>query len=513
MREPACWEMRWPEVAVLDGNAAALGIEQASLMDSVGQWLAAHMLIRGEEEPHGQVLFLCGPGNNGGDGFAAARYLHEYGLGTMTVWMHFWGVSILASHDAQRGQTAQEARDSVNQKLVPIHVWPEIPEPRPFDPYPHSSHPFDKCGEFVLVVDCLLGAGASGPGYSLRPPIKEIAAWAAGLGLPVIACDIPTGLGGPDVLRADATITFHSIKQGLDLPEAGKVSVKELPWPAEVEDCGPGDATRYPTLDASARKGDRGRLWVIGGGPYHGAPLLAGMAAARSGCDLVHVAMPSAAAARAEWPTTLIPEELPDEDKLTEASLEHIASAFEARPPQALVIGPGLGRDEATMQAVSALLEQASQSGTPAVIDADAINALPEGAWPTGLQGVATPHAKEAERWLAGASPVEALADCTGESVTIVVTGPEDTLTGPEGRFCRATGGHSRMAVGGTGDLLAGTIGGLLAQGMSAWPAARLGCALLREAGARAAQSTGPGLLAEDVPVEIARVLAEWTEA
>jgi len=221
--------------------------------------------------------------------------------------------------------------------------------------------------------------------------------------------------------------------------------------------------------------------------------------------------MPSAAAARAEWPTTLIPEELSDEDKLTEASLEHIASSFEARPAQALVIGPGLGRDEATMQAVSALLEQASQNGIPAVIDADAINVLPKGAWPTGLQGVATPHAKEAERWLAGASPAEALADCTGESATIVITGSEDTLTGPEGRFCRATGGHSRMAVGGTGDLLAGTIGGLLAQGMSAWPAARLGCALLREAGTRAAEKTGPGLLAEDVPVEIARVLAEWT--
>jgi NAD(P)H-hydrate epimerase len=416
------------------------------------------------------VLVLCGPGNNGGDGFVAARYLREWGV----------EVSVLASH-------ASAGTD--------VCVWPERPS-----------------GEWALVVDCLLGAGASGPGYSLRGQIKDIAAWAAGLGLPVLACDIPTGLGGPDALQADATITFHSMKQGLGSPDSGDITVVPLPWPAEVEDCGPGDATRYPTLDASARKGDRGRLWVIGGGPYHGAPLLAGMAAARSGCDLVHVAMPSVAAGRAEWPTTLIPEELPDEDKLTGSSLEHIAIAFEARPPQALVIGPGLGRDEATMQAVSALFEQASQKGIPAVIDADAINALPEGAWPTGLQGVATPHAKEAERWLAGASPAEALADCTGESVTIVVTGPEDTLTGPEGRFCRATGGHSRMAVGGTGDLLAGTIGGLLAQGMSAWPAARLGCALLREAGARAAQSTGPGLLAEDVPVEIARVLAEWTE-
>ena len=464
--EPARWELRWPEVAVLDGNAAALGIEEASLMDSAGKALAATAL----EMTDGAVLVLCGPGNNGGDGFVAARYLREWGV----------EVSVLASH-------ASAGTD--------VCVWPERPS-----------------GEWALVVDCLLGAGASGPGYSLRGQIKDIAAWAAGLGLPVLACDIPTGLGGPDALQADATITFHSMKQGLGSPDSGDITVVPLPWPAEVEDCGPGDATRYPTLDASARKGDRGRLWVIGGGPYHGAPLLAGMAAARSGCDLVHVAMPSVAAGRAEWPTTLIPEELPDEDKLTGSSLEHIAIAFEARPPQALVIGPGLGRDEATMQAVSALFEQASQKGIPAVIDADAINALPEGAWPTGLQGVATPHAKEAERWLAGASPAEALADCTGESVTIVVTGPEDALTGPEGRFCRATGGHSRMAVGGTGDLLAGTIGGLLAQGMSAWPAARLGCALLREAGARAAQSTGPGLLAEDVPVEIARVLAEWTE-
>ena len=463
--EPARWELRWPEVAVLDGNAAALGIEEASLMDSAGKSLAATAL----EMTDGAVLVLCGPGNNGGDGFVAARYLRERGV----------EVSVLASH-------ASAGTD--------VCVWPERPS-----------------GEWALVVDCLLGAGASGPGYSLRGQIKDIAAWAAGLGLPVLACDIPTGLGGPDALQADATITFHSMKQGLGSPDSGDITVVPLPWPAEVEDCGPGDATRYPTLDASARKGDRGRVWVIGGGPYHGAPLLAGMAAARSGCDLVHVAMPSVAAGRAEWPTTLIPEELPDEDKLTGSSLEHIAIAFEARPPQALVIGPGLGRDEATMQAVSALLDQVSQKGIPAVIDADAINAMPEGAWPTGLQGVATPHAKEAERWLAGASPAEALADCTGESVTIVVTGPEDTLTGPEGRFCRATGGHSRMAVGGTGDLLAGTIGGLLAQGMSAWPAARLGCALLREAGTRAAEKTGPGLLAEDVPVEIARVLAEWT--
>ena len=301
------------------------------------------------------------------------------------------------------------------------------------------------------------------------------------------------------------------MKQGLTSPEAGEVTVAPLPWPAEVEDCGPGDASRYPPLAANARKGDRGRLWIIGGGPYHGAPMLAGMAAARTGCDLVHVAMPSAAASRAEWPATIIPEALPDEDRLTEASLTRIHDAFGSRAAQALVIGPGLGRDDATVSAVSQILSMASDSGTPVVVDADAIGALPEGAWPEGLRGVATPHAKEAERWLGKTCPAAALTSCSGEAATIVVTGPEDVLTGPEGRICRATGGHSRMAVGGTGDLLAGTIGGLLAQGMAAWPAARLGCALLREAGARAAEKTGPGLLAVDVPVEIAKVLAEWT--
>ncbi|MBR84341.1 MAG: hypothetical protein CMA85_00115 [Euryarchaeota archaeon] len=475
VREAARWEMSWPEVAVLDGNAAALGIPESKLMEAAGLTLAE----AAREMSQGPVLVMCGPGNNGGDGFVAARHLREWGLST----------TVLASHTTSRGESAISARDSAGE----IAVWPDRPE-----------------GTHSLIVDCLLGAGA-GLGDSLRPPIAQIAAWAAALDVPVLACDIPTGLGGPDVLAADATITYHSMKQGLQSTEAGEVTVSELPWPAEVEDCGPGDAKRYPRLDAGARKGDRGRLWVIGGGPYHGAPILAGMAAARSGCDLVHVAMPSSAASRAEWPASLIPEILPDSEMLTEESLEAISTALPKLGVNALVIGPGLGRDEATTKAVSSILHMAAHSGTPVVIDADAISALPSGEWPQGLLGVATPHAGEAERWLGEISASQAIEDCSDEDVTIVVTGAEDLLTGPGGRSCKATGGHPRMAVGGTGDLLAGTIGGLLAQGMAAWPAARLGCALLREAGVRAAEQAGPGLLAEDVPVEIAKVLADWT--
>jgi len=475
VRKAARWEMNWSEVAVLDGNAVALGISESTLMEAAGLALAE----AAKEMAKGTVLVLCGPGNNGGDGFVASRYLREWGFST----------AVLASHNNSRGQTAINARDSAGE----ITIWPDKPE-----------------GDYSLIVDCLLGAGA-GLGDSLRSPIAEVAAWARGMDVPILACDIPTGLGGPDVLTADTTITYHSMKQGLHSSKAGEVRVSELPWPAEVEDCGPGDAKRYPRLDATARKGDRGRLWVIGGGPYHGAPILAGMAAARSGCDLVHVAMPSKSASRAEWPASLIPEILPDSEILTEDSLEAISMAFSKRGADAVAIGPGLGRDEKTKSAVSTILQMAVDIGTPVVIDADAISALPSGKWPQGLIGVATPHAGEAERWLGEVSASQAVEGCSGEDVAIVVTGAEDLLTGPQGRSCKATGGHPRMAVGGTGDLLAGTIGGLLAQGMPAWPAARLGCALLRQAGARAAEQAGPGLLAEDVPVEIAKVLREWT--
>ena len=336
--------------------------------------------------------------------------------------------------------------------------------------------------------------------------------WARSLGAPVLACDIPTGLGGPDCLRASRTLTFHSTKSGMRQEDCGEILVSDLPWPPEIQDCGPGDSQRYPPLEPGARKGDRGRLLVIGGGPYHGAPMLAGMAAARSGCDLVHVAMPSKAASRCEWPNSIIPEELPDGDLLTMSSTASIGAFTQSgRRPDSIVIGPGLGRDERTIEAVKAILGMATEQGIPIVVDADALGALPRGKWPRGMTGVATPHQVEASRWLGEADPSEALSECLEEDSTIVITGPEDRLTGPGGRSASSRGGHPRMAVGGTGDLLAGAIGGLLAQGMSPWPAARLGCALLREAGERAAGEKGPGLLAEDVPVHIAHTLSDWT--
>ena len=488
------WPLHWREVAVLDANAAALGIGVSDLMAGAGRALAEHVwrLAAG-----GSVLIMCGPGNNGGDGFAAALALEN--ILADAVAAHPEGsrrgvpeieVRVLASHKRQKGDVSLSFRERCSD----VEVWTKD----------------TKWKRPKLVVDCLLGAGAGG---KPRGKIGAMVNWVRKHNpKQVLACDIPTGLGTELCLPADETVTFHSTKQGMDDSAVGEVTVAPLPWPAETVDCGPGDILRFPQFDDDAHKGERGRVLVIGGGPYHGAPLLAGTAAARSGCDLVHVAMPRDALERAEWPSHLIPERLPDDERLAERSPEFISELLESSRIDAAVIGPGLGRHEDTEESVTQILALLTDADIPTVIDADALYSLPPGAWPVGLRGVATPHKQELNIWMWNETPQSALTAAQEgfsdpESCVIIRTGAVDQLHGFEARRCDCRGGHPRMATGGTGDLLAGTIAGLLAQGMNPWPAARLGCYLLRRAGASAAAEHGPGMLASDVPIHISKQL------
>ncbi|MBG17121.1 MAG: NAD(P)H-hydrate dehydratase [Euryarchaeota archaeon] len=492
------WVLAWPEVAVLDANATASGVNVRDLMEAAGRAVAEEAWsILSSSNDIGDVLVLCGPGNNGGDGFAAASMLAERGV----------SVIILASHNAQSSSAADEQRTICIENDVQMHIWPERPE---------CSHP-------LLIIDALVGVGGDGPGTPPRGNIAEILEWItphSGYSQ-VLACDIPTVLGHPSSLTAYRTITFHAEKEGMrdahgiPVPEVGQVTIAPLPWPPSTTDCGPGDVLRLPPLDPLARKGDRGRVLIIGGGPYHGAPLLAGAAAARTGCDLVHVAMPIAASRRASWPPHLIAESIPDENHLTIASTEILTARLSSgRGCQSLLIGPGLGQHPETLEAVKSLLDAASKLNLPVVVDADGIAALPHQQWPTSIEGIITPHEKEALQWLGPSTDVirpDLDAAAHNEGRAVVVTGSVDHLFGSHGRGCQATGGHPRMSTGGTGDLLSGLCAGLLAQGMKAWPAARLACALLRAAGSEAADVKGLGLLADDVPPYIADVLMRWT--
>ncbi len=516
---PSSWPLHWDEVSVFDVNSAALGQPPLNLMLAAGKHLAniSASGVDDSRKSNDEIWILCGSGNNGGDGFVAAKVLADGD----------YNVRILASHKVQKTDLSNAARLHAKESEIPIHVWGD----GDWDCTPEVE---SSSGKVAVLVDALLGVGQGGGENSLpRGSIAEVLIWTAehfSTGAPrVLACDLPTGWGSQLQLRAGLTLTFHEEKLGMRDVNGeyhrglGQVIGAPLPFPDEIENVGIGDSMRYPKLETGAQKGDRGRVLVIGGGPYHGAPILAGMAAARMGADLVHVAMPEKARERANWPPDIIPEEIPDRAVLTQDSIAQISQRMSSgRGVQAMVIGTGLGREESTLSAVRDLLNIAAEKCIPCVIDADAIYALEQDKWPDNIIGVATPHATEFSAWLGNSKPDEVLAKAAesvlpvpwdihsndAENAVIITTGAEDTLIGLQGRSCKASGGNPRMAMGGTGDLLAGAIGGLLAIGMSPWAASRLACYLMREAGKVAGQQLGPGLVSSDLPQYLAGALA-----
>ena len=172
-----------------------------------------------------------------------------------------------------------------------------------------------------------------------------------------------------------------------------------------------------------------------------------------------------------------------------------------------MVIGPGMGDNQASMEAVRMLIQ--ATPNIPIVIDADAIKAL-EG-WPEGLLGVVTPHQKELENWIGNIDAVPDLVAGSKEGRVVIRTGAEDIIIGAGGRGGIGKGGNPRMSMGGSGDLLAGCIGGLLGLGLSPWGAARLGVHLMRVAGKLAGDEIGPGMVADDVPPYLSRALITGT--
>ena len=155
-----------------------------------------------------------------------------------------------------------------------------------------------------------------------------------------------------------------------------------------------------------------------------------------------------------------------------------------------------MGDDPASLEAVNKLIE--ATPDIPKVIDADAIKAL--NGWPNSLIGVVTPHQKELENWVWDEANIPKMLEGHGEMRVVVKTGAEDLIFGAGGRGGVVSGGNPRMSMGGTGDLLAGCIGGLLGLGLTPWAASRIATYILRKAGEMAGEEIGPGMVAEDIP-------------
>jgi ADP-dependent NAD(P)H-hydrate dehydratase / NAD(P)H-hydrate epimerase len=493
-----------------------VGLPGAVLMENAGAAVAAVVDRRfpGARRP----LILCGKGNNGGDGFVIARRLLPRDPITILL-----GQRSEVRGDARVHLGVLERSGGVVQEVIDASAWGTV---------------LSQATASEVVVDALLGTGLrQQPSGLAAQAIADLGTWASGRGTPVVAVDIPSGLPSDSgevpwpTVDATVTVTFAAPKYGHVLPPAcdrvGELVVVDIGIPAavlrpqlwllEAADL----RTVYPPRPAAAHKGTFGHVLVVAGSVgKSGAAVLAASAALRAGAGLVTVAiaepaLPLVAQARAELMTEPLPVSASgalDREAVTRA----LALAKER---DAVVLGPGLGQQASTQEFVREFVRRCP---APLVVDADGLNAL------AGTKGqverlrreahtVLTPHPGEMAR-LSGSGTAEvqrrrleaarALALETGS--VVVLKGQRTIVAAADGRAAVNPTGNPGLATGGTGDVLAGIVGALLARGTEPWPAACAAVFLQGAAGDRARDRHGEeSMLAGDVVDALAEVLPQ----
>ena len=460
------------------------------LMETAGRAIVQVLATELPDAVTGGVLIAAGAGNNGGDGWVIARALHAAGIPV-------WVASVDPKTDDAIDNRALARLDGVHE-LAREEAWPQA----------------------AAAVDALLGTGAAGPA---KGDVLALAQRLADYGAPILAVDGPTGLdltsGEAHVpVHARLTVTFGGPRRGHLLARewCGKVVVVDIgfpppppdaSWPVLVTDAWA--AARLPRLAPQMHKGDRGRVCVIGGANgMSGAALHAARGALAAGAGLVKLvaARETIAAAQAS-----LPDLLTVETALGETIEPQVAEAAEWA--DAVVLGPGLGRETARAGFVAAVL---GRGPVPTVIDADALHYFKGGA---NRPVVCTPHVGEF-RVLAG----DALADeaandrwsATAHAAaklkcTVLLKGVPTVIADLRGPEHVVASGNPGLATGGSGDLLAGFIGAFLARGTAPAEAAALGAhALGRAAEQGARQWTARSLRPADVLAALPDVWRGW---
>jgi len=503
--------IHWNEIHVLDANAEYYGIPTSKLMEHAGKGVA-EFIINNVKHVDKKILILCGTGNNGGDGFVAARYLAEK-----------YQVSIFLTGKEKDIRTEISGKNfhKLKNQNIKLH---DI----------NSLNSIDGLlSKHDIIVDSMLGIGLSG---NLREPYTTIVNKINMLNNKIIiSVDVPTGLGTNVAIKPAFTVTFHDVKQGMNENNSGKIKIVDIGIPKKAIDyIGPGELlTYYPKPEKESHKGDNGTVLVIGGGPYIGAPALAGLAALRTGADLTYIATPKRAGkaitsfspliikperlakAIATRSLNLIVKELHHENMLVPEDISIIENLIPKI--DTVVIGPGLGSEQPTKDAIEQIIGACVTHKKSMVIDADAIQVVGQHQkMIQHTQLVITPHAgefkdltgiklsndlnerkKHVEKW---AKKLE---------TTILLKGSVDIIS--NGTTTKLNDIHNpAMTVGGTGDVLAGIIGALLSKGAEPFHAARMGAFINGSAGNYAFKKHSYGLIATDIIEEIPQILKKY---
>ena len=469
------------EMAATDARTVTdYGISFATLMENAGSAVARFLLRELPEAA--SVVVLCGKGNNGGDGFVAARHLAQAGR-EVTV--------LLLGEIAEIKGEARQMLDQLNSPPLEITDSAHL-----------SSEPVTGlCIRAQVFVDAVLGTG-------FKPPMRDLAQAAGELlyqfpYTPVISVDLPSGwdadsraFAAPGAYRSDAVITFTApklahisghltqggaltragnLKQGpivsadIGSPEAAIQSKTGLTWSGSAK-----KITEKPR-NPDGNKGKFGHILIIGGADGKaGAPAMASLAALRAGAGLVTTAIVNSILQTVAAITPVLmtepllagPSGAISSSNLEPANLKHLLEK-----KSVLAIGPGLGQDPDAQDFVLGLIEQ---TNLPMVLDADALNAIAERKFPLSGRGrimVLTPHPGEMSR-LVGKSIKEVEADreniareyATTHQVTLVLKGWRTIIAHPDGRLAINTTANPGLGKGGSGDILTGIVAAMLGQ-------------------------------------------------
>jgi NAD(P)H-hydrate epimerase len=477
------------DMNIIDSNASAMGISRLVLMENAGRGIANSIF---DISKPCKVAIFAGTGGNGGDGFVAARHLLNMGF---EVDIYFLGHPLdIKSHESFKNWEILK-NISIKTNSLGIHVIKD-------------SSQLESTNSAV-VVDAILGTGTKG---KIREPVSSAIDIINNSNGTVIAVDIPTGLNpqtgmvNHKAVEADFTITFHKKKKGLkngDTRYVGRIVVCDIGIPKEVElFTGSGDLLRLNGRGSATHKGQNGNVLVVGGSnEYSGAPALAALSALRSGVDISMVACPtSVASSIRSYSPDLIVKGLSD----NYINFNDTSKILElSKKADSMVIGCGIGMEEETSLALNEMIEKIQN---PIVIDADALKIL-DSDLISGHRNeiVLTPHKAEFKAFFGVDIPeklsqkIDVVLEYSKECrCTVVLKGNVDIISNGESVKLNATG-NPGMTVGGTGDVLAGLIGGLLAQGHNAYESAYLGAFINGTAGDIAEKEYGYNFLASDV--------------
>ncbi len=499
--------IRAEEMQAIDRQAIEqIGIPGVVLMENAGRAASDIFSCEFEELYPGPVLVLAGKGNNGGDGYVMARLLAEQG----------WQVQTLIVGSSE---------DIVGDAAVMLEILQNLHQPISFIADASELRSSVASAKPVIIVDALLGTGLKSTVRGLYAVAIEIINSSA---TAVFAVDIPSGVDGSTgkicgmAVHADLTVTFDHAKIGHGsfpgAANAGALDVVDIGLPlrgrpqleSDVLLVDAADAADWlPERPGDGHKGRFGHLLLLAGSTgKSGAAALAGNAAVRGGCGLVTVGAPAAVHDILEVKLTeAMTCPLADEAGLLGLQAQGLIAELLA-DRQALAVGPGLGQSEGLAELLAWLL---TTTELPMVIDADGLNLL---AGQLGLLRqrsgppvILTPHPGEMAR-LSGLSIAEIEADryqvacrfAAEHGVVLLLKGPRTVVAAPDGRVRINSSGNDGLASGGSGDVLTGMIGALLAQGLNPFTAAALAAWLHGRAAELVAQGQGvAGMAASDL--------------